>query len=158
LHLQQDILCFRLNCVLKPYGRNVRVSLGREKDKEFWMERRENDVISAVTDLPPWDEQMAKEATGGDADLARELVQALVQGLAKELVELRSCLDTNDLATLGATTHRLRGATSYCGVPALDACLGKLELSAKSGDKDRIEPDLARVEEEAERLIHAIQS
>jgi len=122
------------------------------------MERRANDVASAVADLPPWDEQMAMEATGGDADLARELVQALVQGLSKELSELRSCIHANDLATVGATTHRIRGATSYCGVPALDACLGELELSAKSGDRDLIELDLARVEEEAERLISTIQT
>jgi hypothetical protein len=52
----------------------------------------------------------------------------------------------------------MRGATSYCGVPPLDTCLQELERTAKTGDGLLIENALVRVEREADRLTHTIET
>lgn len=120
------------------------------------MESNRNHVVSAVAVLPSWDETAALEATGGNAELAHELVQALVATLPAELSDLRRCFQANDWPLLTETAHRMRGATSYCGVPALDSCLRELERTAKIQDPDRVALELAQVEQEAERLARAV--
>jgi len=111
-----------------------------------------------VKDLPPRDETAALEAAGGDVNLACELVDTLVRGLPKELADLRSCFQGDDWPALAETAHRLRGATSYCGVPALDTGLQELERAAGKGDPQQIGSGLLRVEQEAERLTRAVES
>jgi two-component system sensor histidine kinase BarA len=120
------------------------------------MDRNLEDAKPTATDLAAWDETAALEATGGNADLTRELAQALVQGLPQELADLRHCLQANDWPLLAERAHRMRGATSYCGVPALDTCLRDLELTARTGDRERIEHEVLRVEQQAERLARAV--
>ena len=75
---------------------------------------------------PPWDERVALAATGGDADLARELLVILTNGLADDLARITRLFQAADWSALAGTTHHLRGATSYCGVPALDGALQDL--------------------------------
>lgn len=120
------------------------------------MEQDRVNAESVATDLPAWDEAAALELTGGDSDLARELVDMLVHGLPQDLSDLRRCFRTRDWPLLTETTHRIRGATGYCGVPALDTHLEALEDAAKTGDRERIDTELAQVAREAERLIHVI--
>ena len=120
------------------------------------MEDKLDHVIPVVADLPAWDETAALEAIGGNAELARELINALVEKLPGELSELRSCFQSSDWALLTETAHRMRGATSYCGVPALDACLRELEHTSKTRDRDGIAYVLAQTEQESERLTRAV--
>lgn len=120
------------------------------------MEENRVHAESVATDLPAWDEAAALEVTGSNPDLARELVQMLVGGLPQDLSDLRRCFQAKDWPLLTATAHRMRGATSYCGVPALDARLKALEDSAKTGDRERIDVELAQVMREAERLTRAV--
>jgi len=108
--------------------------------------------------LPSWDEKVALEAAGGDADLARELLESLVDGLPNELSRLWHCFQANDWPLLIERAHRIRGATSYCGVPALDGHLQDMERSAKTEDRHRIGLVLTRVEQEVVRLTLAIES
>ncbi|MCG6862886.1 MAG: Hpt domain-containing protein [Chromatiaceae bacterium] len=122
------------------------------------MENDRSHTRPAFNDLPSWDEAAAVEATGGDSDLARELVLALVQGLEKELEDLTHCFQSNDWPLLTETAHRMRGATSYCGVPALDSYLKELENASKTGTPDAIQVALSRVQQEAERLSGVINS
>ncbi|MCB2263594.1 MAG: Hpt domain-containing protein [Candidatus Thiosymbion ectosymbiont of Robbea hypermnestra] len=121
------------------------------------MEKNRENSAPVATDNPPvWDEAAALEITGGNPELARELVQMLVQGFPQELCELRRGFETNDWPLLVETAHRLHGATSYCGVPVLDARVGALEESARTGDRKRIAASLARVEREMERLTRVV--
>lgn len=117
-------------------------------------ERMESETL--VTQLPARDEAAALEAAGGDADLARELVVTLVQGLPNELSELQGCFLAQDWPTLAATVHRIRGATSYCGAPALDSRLQELEGIAAVGDPERVRLLIGQVEKEAERLTRTV--
>jgi two-component system sensor histidine kinase BarA len=120
------------------------------------MAKTRDNAESADTDLPSWDNRAALEAAGGDINLACELVNTLVQGLPNELSDLRRCFQANDWPLLIESAHRMRGATSYCGVPALDNQLQDLERCAKSGEGDQIGRALARVEQEADRLMRYV--
>jgi two-component system sensor histidine kinase BarA len=102
--------------------------------------------------LPPWDEKAALEAAGGDADLARELMATLLDAIPAELASLRDCHEAEDWHRLAQTAHRLRGATSYCGVPALNAVLRDLESASSTADPELIARLLKKVNREAARL------
>lgn len=106
----------------------------------------------AMTRLPSRDEKAALEAAGGDAGLARELLETLMRSLPNELAALQDCSLRKDWRALAEEAHRMRGATSYCGAPALDTCLQQLEYFAASGDPEATKLGLQQVEREAERL------
>jgi two-component system sensor histidine kinase BarA len=112
-----------------------------------------------VPDLPSRDETAALEAAGGNAALARELLETLMQGLPNELAELRRCFGANDWSLLAEAAHRMRGATAYCGVPALDEHLRELERATKAGGvPEHIGLKLEQVEREAQRLRRTVTS
>lgn len=102
--------------------------------------------------LPVRDEAAALAATGGDPELARELLSTLIAGLPREVAELDARYTAKDWEKLVQTAHRLRGATSYCGVPALDSALHHLERIAKEGDPAQIALQLQAVTEAAAAL------
>ncbi len=105
-----------------------------------------------LTPLPARDETAALAAAGGDADLARELLSALLDGLPGELADLRAAIGELDWPGLADHAHQMRGATRYCGVPALDEAVEALERSARIGDLTLIADAFALVEAEAARL------
>jgi HPt (histidine-containing phosphotransfer) domain-containing protein len=109
------------------------------------------DPTATDTQLPAWDETAALAAVAGDADLARELLTALVAGLPAELEGLRAT-SRSDPTALAEVAHHMRGATRYCGVLALDAALEELERAAKAGNTAGMTAGLAQVEAEAARL------
>lgn len=102
--------------------------------------------------IPAWDETAALAATGGDAELARDLLAALIRGLPGELAALACHRRAEDWSGLADAAHRLRGATAYCGVPALDHALRQLERHAHARAVDRIDPAIAAAQAEAARL------
>jgi len=102
--------------------------------------------------LPIRDEDAALAAAGNDSGLARELLGTLIGILPQELAQMRSLYDASDWHGLNEVVHRLRGATAYCAVPALDEALSELKEAAKAGDARRIAEDLQRAEHEADRL------
>lgn len=113
---------------------------------------------SVLTDLPTRDETAALKAAGDNPKLARELVEQLIAGLPQELQDLKQCLSVKDWITLTRIAHRMRGASSYCGVPALESHLEALERVAKTGDGAGVERELARAEYEALRLKSTLTS
>ncbi|MEA3276620.1 MAG: Hpt domain-containing protein [Pseudomonadota bacterium] len=104
------------------------------------------------TKLPTRDETAALAAAGGDMGLAREMLESLLLGLPREMAILSGRFEAEDWPGLGEAAHHMRGATSYCGLPALDTALQDLERSAKAGDAKRIVVRLQQVAQEAERL------
>jgi HPt (histidine-containing phosphotransfer) domain-containing protein len=103
--------------------------------------------------LPARDRSAALLSTGGDADLADELVVALLDGLAADIEALRVCAFAPDRKGLAELAHRMRGATRYCGVPALDAAVEALERAASVGDGMSVSASFADVEAQALRLM-----
>jgi len=105
-----------------------------------------------IPELPPRDEVAALASAGGDADLAAELYDTLLEGLPGEIEDLRGCLEEADWPGLADHAHQVRGATRYCGVPALDEAIEALERTSRIGDPDLIRENFVRVELEVERL------
>ncbi|MBK1722856.1 phosphorelay protein [Thiocystis violacea] len=92
---------------------------------------------SSGADLAVHDQAAALEYAGGDAELAADLMAALLDGLPDEIESLKACLAESDWPGLAEYAHQVRGATSYCGVPALDAAMSALERAARVGDPAR---------------------
>ena len=107
---------------------------------------------AAMDDLPIRDPSAALALAGGDAALAAELLEALLAGLPEELESLRASLAESDWPGLAEYAHQVRGATRYCGVPALDAALESLERAARASDPPRCADGFALVELQARRL------
>lgn len=102
--------------------------------------------------LPARDTVAALASAGGDADLAAELFTTLLEGLPGEIDDLHRCLEESDWLGLAEHAHQVRGATRYCGVPALDEAIEALERAAKIGDPSLIREGFERVRSEARRL------
>lgn len=108
---------------------------------------------SPVDDLPAHDRALALTHAGGDAELAAELLSALLSGLPDEIEALRVAVLEHDSARTREMTHRMRGATRYCGVPALDRSLESLEQLAAARATTDMAAAFAEVESQAARLI-----
>jgi two-component system sensor histidine kinase BarA len=108
--------------------------------------------------LPARDEAAALASAGGDADLARELLEVLLAGLPAESEELRACIAEADWPALAEHAHQVRGATRYCGVPALDEAIEALERTARRGDAGLVSDDFAAVESQASRLVESLRA
>ena len=102
--------------------------------------------------LPTRDAAAALASAGGDAALADELLETLLAGLPAELADLRACLTESDWPELAEYAHQIRGATRYCGVPALDAAIEALERAARIGDPARSAETFRDVETQIQRL------
>jgi HPt (histidine-containing phosphotransfer) domain-containing protein len=102
--------------------------------------------------LPARDEVAALAAAGGDADLAQELLAALREGLPGEVDDLRAALAESDWPALADHAHQVRGASRYCGVPALDEAIESLERAARIADPALIADAFAQFEHEVARL------
>ncbi len=107
---------------------------------------------TATDALDVRDETAALALAGGDAGLAAELLEALLAGLPEELADLRACLAEADWPGLAEYAHQIRGATRYCGVPALDATIETLERAARVGDPARCRDAFHGVERQSRRL------
>ena len=99
---------------------------------------------SQITQIPPRDEAAALASAGGDRALAGELFEALMAGLPGEIEDLRACLAEH--------AHQVRGATGYCGVPALNGAVAALERAARIGDPELIQQGFDKVLAESLRL------
>lgn len=105
-----------------------------------------------VSPLPARDTVAALASAGGDSDLAAELFGTLLAGLPGEIEDLRHCLEESDWHGLAEHAHQVRGATRYCGVPALDEAIEALERAAKIGDPSLIREGFEGVQSEVQRL------
>jgi two-component system sensor histidine kinase BarA len=114
-----------------------------------------NPAPTPLSQLPARDPVAALACAGGDADLADELFAALLDGLPTELDALQADLDRADWAGVADHAHQLRGATRYCGVPALEEASETLERAACGGDPGLIAQAFADLSREAVRVREA---
>lgn len=103
-------------------------------------------------ELPIRDPAAAIEAVGGNADLARELFAIFLESLEPQLQEIRRRHQAAEWMKLVNSTHRLHGATAYCGVPAMKAATRALEQAARAGEPGEIDHRMQSLEREIGRL------
>jgi HPt (histidine-containing phosphotransfer) domain-containing protein len=103
-------------------------------------------------ELPARDEAAALAAAGGDVELARELFSTLLEGLPQHVAELDAQVSARNWEDVAQVAHRMRGGTSYCGVPALEIALQRLERAARAADDAQISVRLQDVTDAADVL------
>lgn len=98
-----------------------------------WVDKNEKQADDKpVSDQPGQsvaviDEKQGLELAGGNPDLANELFDMLIKELPGHRQRIETSINESDMAALKYHTHKLHGATSYCGVPMLRQCARDLE-------------------------------
>ena len=101
------------------------------------------------------DPDLALERAGGNQELARELYQMLQNELPAYAAKIRQLYNDSDYALLHDVVHKLNGASTYCGVPALKEAASSLEDALKQQQDDVFTSGVALVLAEIERLLQA---
>ncbi|MGD8310278.1 MAG: ATP-binding protein, partial [Chromatiales bacterium] len=68
-----------------------------------------------------WSSATALRVTGGNAELAEDMFEMLVEGLPDQLQQIGQYLRQRHWDALHDQVHRLQGSTAVCGVPQLHA-------------------------------------
>ena len=79
--------------------------------------------------------QLSIEKVAGDAFFAKDYLTGFVAELHKNRDEFLSLARENDINGLASLTHKLHGACCFCGVPALQAQVMRVEKKAKKTKK-----------------------
>lgn len=105
-----------------------------------------------TTRLPARDNVSALASAGGDQDLADELLGELMTTLDDDIGAIRSAFGRQEWDMVVDRTNRLRGATAYCGVPALNQALEDLIQAGRAERLDELPGLLDEIEVERKRL------
>ncbi len=99
------------------------------------------------------DTKLSIKKSNGNVELAKELLLMLINELPKSLEKIKLAYQSGSTKELLEQSHRLHGATAYCGVPALKSTTQKLESSIKNANNDEIQLNLDNVEIAIKTLI-----
>jgi two-component system sensor histidine kinase BarA len=108
--------------------------------------------------LPARDPQSALDNAAGNHEVAERLLQMLLDGLDAEIQGIQTAHAAGDFETLWTRAHKLLGAASICGVPALHAALRGLQDAASTRDAEETTQWMGQVTQEAKRLKNATKS
>lgn len=86
--------------------------------------------------MPVFDRELALQRAGGSQDLAEELFSMLLKDLPDFRKRIETAYSTNNVRLLLEIVHKLNGAATYCGVPALKAAAHQSETALKQGQHD----------------------
>lgn len=100
-----------------------------------------------------YDESLALERAGGNPQLAMQLFSILRRDLPQQQQDIDNAYRAGDLAAMQRITHKVVGATRYCGVPGLADSAEVLERYLKAGQSQQLELLLKNLNEEIERLM-----
>ena len=100
-----------------------------------------------------FDRQQALENVAGNAELAQELFTMLLAELPTLREKLNQALQGNDKQALWDHTHKIYGATAYCGVPALRAAASTLEQAIKQDQEALFEELVGQLDNELGQLL-----
>ena len=94
----------------------------------------------------------AIEQAGGNPDLAKELYTMLLKELPELKRKLNQALNDADNQGIWDHTHKIRGSTAYCGVPALQTAAKALEQAIKTQASD-VPEKIQRVNKAIDELL-----
>ncbi|PCI66492.1 MAG: hybrid sensor histidine kinase/response regulator, partial [Gammaproteobacteria bacterium] len=77
------------------------------------------------------DWKLSLRNSNGKEDLAKQMLEMLIQSFGESERKLSYFLKNNDLEKLIAEVHKIHGATAYCGVPLLKELACKYESELK---------------------------
>jgi two-component system sensor histidine kinase BarA len=102
---------------------------------------------------PVRDPARALRIAGGSAAIADKLFADLCAELPQALASMRRLLAAEDWAELWQVSHRLHGAATVCGVPALCQALAELQPAVALEDDGATQPLLEQVGIEVTRVM-----
>ncbi|NNM53062.1 MAG: response regulator [Pseudomonadales bacterium] len=82
------------------------------------------------------DMQEGLRLAGGRKDLARDMLNLLIDGLPQEIEAIQNAFSQRQRSTLLDRVHYVHGASRYCGVPALRQAADMLETGIKQSDAE----------------------
>ena len=85
------------------------------------------DLDTALAELEPIDWALSLQLAAQKPDLARDLLNMLIDSFDQEYAEMRQLMIDEDFPQLEQHLHRLYGATRYVGVPRLQKVTGAFE-------------------------------
>jgi two-component system sensor histidine kinase BarA len=98
---------------------------------------------------PSLDWALALRQAANKADLARDLLQMLLDFLPEVEERVESAIAKNDVTALREIIHKLHGSASYSGVPRLKQLCQQLEKSLhQESDIEALEPELLELSDE----------
>lgn len=104
------------------------------------VDKIEEDTASYKTDTPQvYDSDEATSLAGGNSQLADELLGMLIKELPEHKSRIEFAKKEADNIKLKQVTHKLHGATSYCGVPMLRTRARELENSIDNQQLDSLD-------------------
>jgi two-component system sensor histidine kinase BarA len=109
--------------------------------------RKKLDTLKAID----WD--LGYKLAGGKKELAKELLQSLIQTLPEEKEKINEAFTRLDFTALSEIVHRLHGACCYCGVPLLKSEAQKLEKASATHSIEGIKSNLQRLNAAIEELL-----
>jgi len=83
--------------------------------------------------IPVFDRELALQRAGGSQDLAEELFAMLLRDLPDFRNRIEAAYAAENMPQLIEIVHKLNGAATYCGVPALKAAAHQSETTLKQG-------------------------
>lgn len=105
----------------------------------------------------PVDWEAARAMTGGDDALLDELVALFPGESANHLAAIQTAIASNDVQSLTRAAHTLKSAAKLFGARRLAACALDLEALGQSSQIEAAEARLPELQEEARRVIDALQ-
>jgi two-component system sensor histidine kinase BarA len=100
-----------------------------------------------------WD--LGAKLAGNKPELAKEILNLLIQSLPGEMEQIQQSKDTQNLPLLLKQVHKLHGAVSYCGAPRLKSVLFNYEIALKNNESEALEAYYADLEFEVKQLLEA---
>lgn len=94
---------------------------------------------------------------GNKADLADEMLEMLITGLADDLQDIEKLFAQKQMKNLLDKVHYVHGACRYCGVPRLRAATVAMENALKTGQEAQLQSLLEQMKIQADYLLVSYQ-
>lgn len=113
-------------------------------------------TITSSKQPAPVDLERSVRLAGGNKELAREMLEMLLQELKDDRKVIRQHIREGNHKGLLERVHRLHGASRYCAVPRLETCCYQLENLLKQRDS-LADPDVKKSVSELRQAITQLQ-
>ncbi|WDE00038.1 two-component sensor histidine kinase BarA [Thalassomonas actiniarum] len=98
---------------------------------------------------------LALQRTGNNSELAKEMLDGLLQSLPETKVNIEYALNNQDTERLKTLIHKLNGACCYTGVPNLGKITHQIETALKNGENaEALEPEFFEFFEHLDKVLH----
>ncbi len=94
--------------------------------------------VPAAGENDPVDWNALLESIGGDQEFARDLADAFVATVGRELAIIALAVSTGDTAALRISAHTLQGASANLRASAAASAAAQLETATRSGESSKI--------------------